>query len=262
MIMEKIEVPFEVIDCHIHPYYYHNKFGVVTDEETFMDDLRRAGVSKVCGSVIKHVQFESDWNDVKECNDKALEFFRKYPDFYIPGIHIHGSYVEESCREIERCHALGVRWVGELVNYIMRIGRYSSRGMMQIYEVCRDLGMVINLHNDGNISEIEPILKAFPTLSVVVAHPHDFDKSKERFEYIAKFPNAYIDISGNGLQRYGMLRWAVNCCGAEKILFGSDYPISNVGMYIQGVMYERLTEEERKAIFSGNFRRLTGMGEQ
>ena len=120
----------------------------------------------------------------------------------------------------------------------------------QIFELCRDLGMVINLHTDSNITEIEPVLKAFPTLNVVVAHPHDFDGAKQRFEYIANFPNAYMDISGNGLQRYGMLRWAVDCCGCEKILFGSDYPINSVGMHVQGVLYERLTDKEREAIFS------------
>ena len=254
-----MSVPFEVIDCHIHPNYYNNLFGVVKDEETFFEDLRRAGVSKACGSVIKRAEFESEWSDIEFCNETAMDYYKRYPDFYIPAIHVHASYVEESCREVEKRYAQGVRWVGELVNYAMRTGRYSSRGMMQIYELCRDYGMTINLHNDGNINEIEPILKAFPTLNVVVAHPHDLANAKSRFEYIAQFPNAYMDISGNGLQRYGMLRWAIDCCGKEKILFGSDYPITNVAMYIQGVMYERLTDDEREAVFSGNFRCLTGM---
>ena len=172
---------------------------------------------------------------------------------------VHGSFVEESCREVENFHAKGVRWVGELVNYCMKTGRYASRGMMQIFELCRDLGMTINLHNDGFISEIEPVLKAFPTLNIVVAHPHEFDNAKQRFEYISQFPNAYMDVSGNGLQRYGMLKWAVDKCGAEKILFGSDYPINNIAMHIAGVMYERISDKEKEAIFSGNFRRLTGM---
>ena len=131
--------------------------------------------------------------------------------------------------------------------------------MMQIFEVCRDYNMTINLHNDGNISEIEPILKAFPTLNIVVAHPHDLADARSRLEYISHFPNAFMDVSGNGLQRYGLLRWAIDCCGKEKILFGTDYPINSPGMYVQGVLYERLTEDERRAVFSGNFRRLTGI---
>ena len=83
-----------------------------------------------------------------------------------------------------------------------------------------------------------------------------------RFLRLEGFPGeryAFMDISGNGFQRYGMLRWAIDCCGKEKILFGTDYPINSPGMYVQGVLYERLTEDERRAVFSGNFRRLTGM---
>ena len=249
---------YEIIDCHIHPRF-RNFFGAVEDEATFIDDLRRSGVDKICGSVIKRAQFESEWSDIEYCNDQALEFRDRYPDFYTPGIHVHGSFVEESCREIEKRHAQGVRWVGELVNYIMRTGRYSSRGMMQIFEVCRDYNMTVNLHNDSNISEITPILEAFPTLNIVVAHPHDFVDVKERFEFISKYPNAFMDISGNGFQRYGMLRWAIDCCGKEKILFGTDFPINSIGMYVQGVLFERLTDDERRAVFSGNFRRLTGI---
>ena len=249
---------YEIIDCHIHPGY-SNSFNAVKDEEMFIDDLRRSGIDRVCGSVIKRPAFDSDWNDIEYCNGKAMEFAKRYPDFYFPGIHLHGSYVEESCREVEKRHAEGVRWVGELVNYCMRTGRYSSRGMMQIFEVCRDYNMTINLHNDGNISEIEPILKAFPTLNIVVAHPHDLADARSRLEYISHFPNAFMDVSGNGLQRYGLLRWAIDCCGKEKILFGTDYPINSPGMYVQGVLYERLTEDERRAVFSGNFRRLTGI---
>ena len=249
---------YEIIDSHIHPGY-PNIFDAVKGEEMFIDDLRRAGVDRICGSVIKRAVFESEWSDIECCNEAAMDFQKRYPDFYYPGIQLHGSYVEESCREVEKRHAQGVRWVGELVNYAMRTGRYSSRGMMQIFEVCRDYNMTINLHNDGNISEIEPILKAFPTLNVVVAHPHEYADAKSRFEYISHFPNAYMDISGNGIQRYGMIRWAINCCGKDKLLFGSDYPINSVGMYVQGVLYERLTEAERRALFSENFRRLTGI---
>ena len=256
--MHTFDVPFEVIDCHIHPMY-GNFFGAYQGEDEFIDDLKRAGVTKACGSVIRRPAFESDWEHIKGCNDAMWAFYERHPDFFIPGLQVHGSYVENSCREIEKYYAKGVRWIGELVNYTMRTGRYASLGMMQIFELCRDLGMVINLHNDGNISEIEPVLKAFPNLNIVVAHPHDFDDAKKRFEYISQFPNAYMDISGNGLQRYGMLRWAVDHCGSEKLLFGSDYPITSVGMYIQGVLYERLTDKERENIFSGNFRRLTGI---
>ncbi len=115
--------------------------------------------------------------------------------------------------------------------------------------------MPINIHC-SDLEVIENVLKNFPSLALVLAHPEDVDNAKKRFELIAKYPNAYIDISGTGLFRWNMLRYAVNLCGSEKILFGSDFPICSPGMNLGGVLSEHLTENERENIFYRNFERL------
>ena len=50
----------------------------------------------------------------------------------------------------------------------------------------------------------------------------------------------------------------MDVAGAEKILFGTDYPINNPAVYVHGAMLEDLSEKERKLLFSGNFMRLAG----
>ena len=44
--------------------------------------------------------------------------------------------------------------------------------------------------------------------------------------------------------------------GAERILFGTDYPICNPRMYVQAVLGENLPEEVTEKILCGNSRRL------
>ena len=39
-----------------------------------------------------------------------------------------------------------------------------------------------------------------------------------------RFENAWLDLSGTGLFRYGMLVHGVNEAGFERFLFGTDYP--------------------------------------
>ena len=68
--------------------------------------------------------------------------------------------------------------------------------------------------------------------------------------------NVYLDISGTGLFRYGMLKHLVSSVGAERILFGSDYPICNPNMYIAGVEFEKLTDHEKDLIFAENAKKL------
>ena len=55
-----------------------------------------------------------------------------------------------------------------------------------------------------------------------------------------------------------MLRYAVDQCGSEKILFGSDFPICSPGMNIGGVFAEHMTDAELKNVFADNFLRLIG----
>jgi len=52
------------------------------------------------------------------------------------------------------------------------------------------------------------------------------------------------------------VRYALNRAGTNKILFGSDFPIRNPGMYIAGVLFEHLSKTQLEAVFSRNFKNL------
>ena len=251
---------FPVIDAHIHPFISpeHNiaAYGHPCTLEEFMQEMKRTGIDKVCGSVI--CRHAATFEDVLALNREALQIREQYPDFYVPGIHVHGAYPEESCRELEHMYRdHGVRWIGELVAYVMQTGEYDSANMFRIYETARDLGMPVNIHC-SDIGVIERILKNFPALKLVVAHPEDIGTAKKRFELISRYPNAYIDISGTGLFRWNMLRYAIDLCGSEKILFGSDFPVCSPGMNLGGVLAEHLSETELRNVLRDNFLRLIG----
>jgi predicted TIM-barrel fold metal-dependent hydrolase len=94
-------------------------------------------------------------------------------------------------------------------------------------------------------------------LNVIIAHPTSgLSSAKERFELLKKYPNAYLDLSGSGVFRYGILKNGINSVGKHKFLFGTDYPICNPKMMIEGILFEHLSDEECEAVFSANFKRL------
>ena len=74
-----------------------------------------------------------------------------------------------------------------------------------------------------------------------------------------KFPNLYLDISGTGLFRYGLLASSVKTVGSERVLFGTDYPICNPRMYVQAVLGEHISDEEKENILFRNAKRLLGI---
>ena len=69
--------------------------------------------------------------------------------------------------------------------------------------------------------------------------------------------NYYLDLSGYGMFRYGMLRKAIDSFGIDRILFGSDYPTCHPGMYLGGVLFDNLvTDTEKEKIFFENAKKL------
>ena len=47
--------------------------------------------------------------------------------------------------------------------------------------------------------------------------------------------------------------------GSDRVLFGTDYPICNPGMYVQAVLGEHIPDEDKEKILFGNARRILGI---
>lgn len=258
----EIEVT-EIIDAHIHPavsketdFAWYQPTGPMTEQ---VATLRRAGISRACGSVVRWIN-KSTMSDIKELNETALRLRDDFPDFYIPAMHIHPDYPDESCAEIERMYALGVRWIGEIVGYIMGFSDYDSPGALQVYATAARLGMPVNIHF-GPLEEAEAVCKALPNLNVVMAHPtSDKAQIENRLALMERCPNLHLDLSGSGHNvRRGLVRHAADRVGAQRLIFGSDYPICPPEAFLAAMSEEKLSDEERKLVMGGNFLRLTGL---
>ena len=251
---------FQVIDVHCHPFEDAENsidcYGVTRSMEDFDNEMRSLGIDFYVGCVIRHGN--ADFARVQELNRKALRLRDRYPA-YIPGIHLHGAYPQESCQELHDMLSEGVRWIGEVLPYMF--GPYDAPSGMVIWKEAEKLGIPVNFHY-GEKDVVKNLIAQCPDLKIILAHPGDFFEeygARARFQMVAEHPNLYMDISGSGLFRWGMLRYAVDLCGADHILFGTDMPVCSAGMNLYGTLSEHLTKEEFVQIFSGNFKRLTGL---
>ncbi|MBR5252677.1 MAG: amidohydrolase [Clostridia bacterium] len=259
---------YEIIDFHTHPFLGpEQSICAHADHCTLTTDgiepyFRSLGISKICGSVVYSLAYPRSyetWEPLHRLNESALELQAKLGDFYVPGFHVHPYFYEESCKEIERMASLGVRLVGELVPYLHGWDDYSLDSFSAIIDEIQRHDMVLNVHSMSDDS-MDIMVSRHPNAVIVGAHPGDFGSFDRQMKRMAMSENYYIDLSGHGLFRYGLLRNAINLYGAERFLFGSDYPICNPPMYIAGVAGDPLiTEEERKLILSGNAKRLLRM---
>ncbi len=261
-----------IIDFHVHPYLdkAHN-LCMYTEDDFALDtaaakaDLERSGISKICGSVIcKEVPQEGfSFAHMQAINDHAVALKKVYGDFYEPGFHIHPAFVKESLETIEWMHQNGYRLIGELVPYYHHWSGYEmdygSKAFQEILELANEYRMILNYHTMPSwMDRMDETIAAFPNLTFVAAHPGQKAEMYRHIETLKKFDNVYLDISGTGLFRYGMLREGIYKVGAEKLIFGTDYPITNPGMYVQAVCFEQISDDSKEKIFSGNAKRIFG----
>ncbi len=261
---------FEIIDFHTHPFIndgynicQHIPHCNMSFENT-VKMMREFGVSKICGSVIDGKQipqntYRNEWEKISDWNAQALELKAICGDFYEPGFHVHPNYVDESLAEIDKMAAAGVKLMGELVPYMCGEYDYTSQNMRTIVKHATQKGMIVSIHTSNN-DAMDAFVKANLDATIVAAHPGERDSVMRHVERMRWSENYYLDISGTGVFRYGMLRYLLDEVGAERILYGTDFPTCNPSVFIGAVLLDELiSDEEREWILAKNAKRLLGL---
>jgi len=253
----------KIIDFHTHPFVEEEdnikryKDGENYIFEDIKNDIKRAGISMICGSVL-HIREKNSFNIMKISNEHAMKLYRENPDLYMPGIQINPAYIKESCMEIENAYKEGVRLIGEINPARMDYEEYSCKGCVEILEYAQYLGMAVSCHSTTS-EDMQKVASLLPNLNIVFAHPGEHARILDHIDRMKKQDNVYLDLSGTGLFRLGMLRYTIDKVSKDRILFGTDYPVCNPAMYVSGVLYEKLTDAEYDAIFYENAARLLQM---
>ena len=127
------------------------------------------------------------------------------------------------------------------------------------YDLAQERGLPVNIHPGSGVEDICRIAENFPELKIVIAHPGEKPSYMEKLAAMKKFKNIHLDLSGTGIFRWGMLQYGVKEVGAERFLYGSDFPVCSPMTNLAGIKAEKLAAADEKLIISENFRRLTGL---
>lgn len=262
------DIKYDIIDFHTHAFLTdksnicsHKEYCNMSAEHILkiMDELN---ISYFCGSVIgkcDNSKPESMLKAMYDDNNEALTLRKKFNGRYIPGFHINPNFVKESIEEIKRMNEKGVKLIGELVPYSRGWSDYSSKQLSEILDVAEKFDMVVSFHSQGE-DEMDKMVKEHSNLKFVAAHPGEYNSFMHHVERFKMSENYYLDLSGYGIFRYGMLRHLIDAVGCDRILYGSDFPTCNPGMYVGGILFDRtIKDEEKEKIFSLNAKKLLGL---
>lgn len=278
-----------VIDFHTHIF----PSGIRGSREAYFDGepafellyrspkSRLAGVEELLGvmdqnGVDRAVVFGFPWRSAdlyKMHNDYVLEAVQKRPDRLI-GFGCFDPADPGAADEALRCVAGGLSGIGELAFYRSGIDDDALDRLAPVMECCRRSGLPVLIHTNepvghdypgktpNTLAQIYALVKRFRENRIVLAHWGGglFFFGLLKKEVRQALANVWFDTAASPyLYEPAVYRTAIGAVGADRILFGSDYPLLSPGRYFQELQSARLSPEEGERICGLNAARLLGL---
>ncbi len=228
-------------------------------------------------SVDQAVVFGFGWRDMEMCcrdNDYVIESVARYPERLIGFAIVNPQCGAEAVREIERCAAVGLRGVGELMPDGQGYRLDDQEIMAPIVEVAMEHDMLLLTHSSEPVGHLYPgkgtvtpdeiirFARLFPDARLVCAHWGGGTIFYEMMPEVARIMcNVYYDMAASlFLYRDDIFslaaRWAPG-----KVLFGTDFPLIGPGAFIRRLEAARMPTATRRRILGGNAWRILKLGE-
>jgi len=167
----------------------------------------------------------------------------------------------------------GLYGIGEIAFYNGGMSEPNLKFLREVLEASVEFSLPVCLHvneplGHGYTGKYQPslaalyeLLKSIPDAAVVLAHWGGgllFYELMPEVREVLK--NVYYDTAATPyLYRSDIYSTAVKIAGAEKIIFGSDYPLLGVNRYKNSIDKEIDSSRDRDKIFGENARRVLGI---
>ena len=209
-----------------------------------------------------------------ETNDYILASASKYPGRLIPMCTVNPRLGRQAVREIERCAALGARGVGELHPDPQGYDLADATIMTPVMEAAARHGLPVLVHasepvghayaGKGTVTpqKLLAFIAAFPQATIICAHwggglPF-YALMPEVRQALAR---VYFDTAASPFLYDGeIFSAAPKIVGAERVLFGTDFPLISHQRLLAQVAASKLTARAKAEILGGNAAKLFGLG--
>ena len=135
--------------------------------------------------------------------------------------------------------------------------------LLKIYELCEKENMPILMHTGdyrfdfSNPNRLVPILDIYKNLTIIGAHLGGWSVWDEAVEKLSGYKNFYVDSSSSLYELpIDHATEIIRTYGADRVLFGSDFPVFSPDIELERFMALPLTEKERRMILSENVLKL------
>lgn len=235
----------------------HNHVGLSQDGghsklEDIIENMATYKISKVALFAVDEKGYEPTY---KAQNTKVIAARDQYPDKVIAFARIIPSAGHIAVQEFKRCLKFGVKGLKMKMSY--GLNPRDAKCILDLIADRSDFPVIIHTaHDEHSQPRIwEPVMARYPKINFIMAHGGK-DRYRQCNEVAIKHPNVYIDTS---TLSYNRTRHTYANAGAEKILFGSDYPYSHPGVELKKLQLLVKDKKDLGLILYKNAVRLLGL---
>jgi predicted TIM-barrel fold metal-dependent hydrolase len=248
---------------------YASEKSPIATADDLIDSMEREGVAV---SVIVNYGWSTHELCV-ETNDYILESIARYPGRLLGFCAVPSYHDDRSLAEIERCARGGVKGVGELRPDVQLPDFMTKKALEPFSRLLREYHLVLMTHSSDPVghlyrgkgaatpAKLYSFINNLNGLPVVCAHWGGGLPFYTLMPEVRRaLENVYFDTAVSPfLYRPEIYRFVKDLVGADRILFGTDYPVLPPSRLLKEINAVELPGEERDMLLSGNARRLLGL---
>ncbi len=243
-----------IVDAHCHVGSFEPVISGGDHNEAELAALHRdAGIEVGVLSVL-------NTRDHKAANERARAAVEGSGGGLVAYCYLNIVDVEAALQELERCHGYdcfrGVKLHPAFDQYFPFMKTYFP-----VYERIQELGWPVLWHSGTSPNthplQIAYVAKHFPASPHILGHFGLSDLTWECFPAAELASNIHVDTTANPIVPV-MNDW-LGQFGAERMLWGSDFPFYDVRYELQKVDRLSISDDAKALIAGGNARRLFGL---
>jgi hypothetical protein len=201
-------------------------------------------------------------------NDYVVELAR-HDGSIVPFAAVNTADRRAALSEAERCLKNGARGVGELAYYDTGFGEKERIELEELGHFLEEENAILMMHLNEQVghhypgkmradfTEVARFIESVPRLQFVLAHMGGGICFYELMPEIKEaFSNVYYDLAAVPFLYSSALYKFAEGFLADKVLFGSDFPLLTLARYRPQI--DALSEKAREHFLHGNARRLLG----
>jgi hypothetical protein len=215
------------------------------------------------------------WSSHRLCcehNDYLMQAVNRFPGRLVGLGMVQPKEIQNALAEIERINSGGLSGIGEFRPDLQALELSDENCIQPFMQLLRELDMVLMLHASEPVGHrypgkggltpevLYPFIEQYADNKIVLAHwggglPF-YELQPEVNRVLGK---VYYDSAATPfLYNPGIYRLAVELAGADRILFGSDYPLLAQQRALQQLAEFPLSSEARNRILALNALDLFG----